>query len=137
MNSRAQHHHHFALGEEIKNEAQGRGRVSRNMHIMLQRHTHQCGVVHSHLFSSGTLENSSWLDSSGRDAAMLPGVKSAFTFSAVGANASSRGGGIDKPAKVGKSRGMTGLRPTENSDRHRRTGPMTGMVGGQTNSEGI
>lgn len=68
MDSRAQHHHHFALGlgEEIQNEAQGRGRVSRNMHIMLQRHTHLCGVVHSHRFSSGTLENSSWLGSSGR-----------------------------------------------------------------------
>ena len=92
MYSRAQHHHHFALGEGIKNEAQGRGRVSRNMHIMLQRHA----PVRRRSFPSLLFWHTRELlmpDSSGRDDRNVARRLSAFTLSAVGANSSSRGKG--------------------------------------------
>ena len=51
---------------------------------------------------------------------------SAFTLSAVGAYALL--GGIDNLPQVGRSRGMTGLRPQKLSQAQK-DGPTTGMVG--------
>jgi len=55
---------------------------------------------------------------------------SAFTPSAVGANVLFKG--IDKPAKVVRSRGVTGLRPQKLSQAQKdRDVPTTGTVGRQ------